>query len=215
MGVEKYLTTFLFFKNPIFNPHDTNRLRRCFPHITCLNNSITCYNYLMDFNRKEYMRAYSRKQYQKLKKDGVCVNCHKEPAVTGKTCCKVCLEKKKLNQAGVMSNSNKDVYFEIFKSQEGKCKICKEPMTRPMLDHDHKTGEVRGLLCSSCNVGLGYFRDNSESLLRAADYVLNSRTGHMHKAAKRKIPDKGLPKPLTKETVRVLGISSSGLTLTD
>lgn len=39
------------------------------------------------------------------------------------------------------------------------------------LDHDHKTGVIRGLLCQDCNIGLGGFRDNIESLKRAIKYL--------------------------------------------
>lgn len=39
------------------------------------------------------------------------------------------------------------------------------------VDHCHKTGVNRGLLCSSCNIGLGYFKDSPETLRSAADYL--------------------------------------------
>lgn len=39
------------------------------------------------------------------------------------------------------------------------------------IDHSHTTGKVRGLLCNSCNRGLGYFRDNPEFLKRAEEYL--------------------------------------------
>jgi hypothetical protein len=39
------------------------------------------------------------------------------------------------------------------------------------IDHDHTTGAVRGVLCHSCNLALGHFKDDPERLLRAAQYL--------------------------------------------
>jgi hypothetical protein len=62
----------------------------------------------------------------------------------------------------------------ILELQGGLCAICKEsPATH--LDHDHKTGVVRGFLCDRCNRGLGYFRDNLEFILNAGIYLENRR----------------------------------------
>jgi hypothetical protein len=52
----------------------------------------------------------------------------------------------------------------------GMCAICRE---RPAehVDHDHETGEVRGVLCFTCNVGLGNFRDRPDLLDKAVHYL--------------------------------------------
>ena len=66
-------------------------------------------------------------------------------------------------------------YKKMLDSQDGACAICgtKEPGTTGAfaIDHDHKTGKVRGLLCRSCNVGIGNLRDQPELLLAAARYL--------------------------------------------
>jgi hypothetical protein len=59
----------------------------------------------------------------------------------------------------------------MLNEQESKCKICNELMTKPCIDHDHKTGKVRYLLCSKCNSGLGFFMDDPVRLLAAAKYL--------------------------------------------
>lgn len=59
------------------------------------------------------------------------------------------------------------------KLDPGRCEICAKrlPTAARCLDHDHATGKVRGLLCSGCNSGLGFFRDNPELLLAAVTYL--------------------------------------------
>jgi len=57
--------------------------------------------------------------------------------------------------------------------QEGTCAICGGGTSKKFLatDHDHKTGEVRGLLCANCNKTLGRFRDDPQRFRNAADYL--------------------------------------------
>lgn len=54
--------------------------------------------------------------------------------------------------------------------QNNSCAICNEQRTL-VVDHDHKTGSVRGLLCYACNTALGKFRDNKDILLSAINYL--------------------------------------------
>ena len=69
-------------------------------------------------------------------------------------------------------------YSEILESQGGGCAICGAPPpidTRKkhlVVDHNHETGEVRGLLCDTCNRGLGLLGDNLHTLCSAVDYLL-------------------------------------------
>lgn len=47
----------------------------------------------------------------------------------------------------------------LFAAQNGCCGICRKPMARLHIDHDHVTGNVRGLLCHRCNIVIGGFDD--------------------------------------------------------
>jgi hypothetical protein len=59
------------------------------------------------------------------------------------------------------------------RTQRGRCWICKTPFGVKgfQVDHCHATGKVRGLLCGSCNSGLGFFGDNPGLLKRAIKYL--------------------------------------------
>jgi hypothetical protein len=64
-------------------------------------------------------------------------------------------------------------YLAMKAAQEGKCAICGEedPTRELSVDHDHKTGRVRNLLCNRCNFGIGYFRENPAILASAIEYL--------------------------------------------
>lgn len=66
-----------------------------------------------------------------------------------------------------------DEYDTMLKAQDGMCAICGvDRIGRNMpVDHDHQTGEIRGILCENCNRGLGLFMDNPHNLRLAADYI--------------------------------------------
>jgi hypothetical protein len=61
---------------------------------------------------------------------------------------------------------------QMLDEQGGLCLICQRDLAgKGHVDHDHETGEVRGILCFPCNGGLGQFRDDKELLLRAVQYL--------------------------------------------
>jgi len=67
-------------------------------------------------------------------------------------------------------------YASALQTQGGRCAICRtdDPggvSTYFAVDHDHTTGEVRGLLCGRCNLGLGFFRDSLSFLAAAQEYL--------------------------------------------
>jgi hypothetical protein len=65
-------------------------------------------------------------------------------------------------------------YRNLEREQGRKCAICETPFSSsPSIDHSHKTGKVRGLLCHKCNLGLGNFGDSVVRLLGAAKYLLD------------------------------------------
>lgn len=69
-----------------------------------------------------------------------------------------------------------DQYDSLFKAQEGQCAICQSVLECHLnVDHDHKTGIVRGLLCNPCNRMLGHARDSVANLLAGAKYLESSR----------------------------------------
>lgn len=73
-----------------------------------------------------------------------------------------------------------DEYNTLFDKQHGCCAICgvhQSQLTRRLhIDHDHQTGEIRGLLCMKCNRALGYFDDSIDHMTIAIQYL--SRKGN-------------------------------------
>lgn len=66
-------------------------------------------------------------------------------------------------------------YNNLFAQQNGKCAICGKTQTAEKrqlaVDHDHKTGAVRGLLCGKCNMTLGLFHDKASIFLEMYQYL--------------------------------------------
>ena len=71
-------------------------------------------------------------------------------------------------------------HLKMYGDQSGGCAICGTRLSMykdnsefktACIDHDHKTGEVRGLLCNNCNIGIGMFKENIGRLFAAANYL--------------------------------------------
>ena len=78
-------------------------------------------------------------------------------------------------------NIDLQTYKELLLSQDNKCKICgvgSNPDRRAnylVIDHNHSTGDIRGLLCTKCNALLGLALDSEDILERAKLYLQNSK----------------------------------------
>jgi len=82
---------------------------------------------------------------------------------------------------------SKEQYLLLLEQQNQKCAICKNDETalhnfskkkqHLAVDHCHKTGKVRGLLCQDCNRGIGKFHDDPTRLQNAVDYLLRTKKG--------------------------------------
>lgn len=73
----------------------------------------------------------------------------------------------------------KEEYKKLYDMQNGYCAICNKHVSNCKkdlaLDHCHITGKVRGFLCDPCNTALGMFKDNTETLFKAIDYLFKHR----------------------------------------
>jgi transcription elongation factor Elf1 len=64
-----------------------------------------------------------------------------------------------------------DVYEEMYADQMGECLICGRYHDVLCIDHCHATGKIRGLLCRSCNSGIGQLGDDPDRIRKALDYL--------------------------------------------
>ncbi|HXB13569.1 MAG TPA: endonuclease VII domain-containing protein [Bacteroidia bacterium] len=105
--------------------------------------------------------------------DLICASCNINQATINESKVKIewCSECKyqedKCKSYGITLQDRQKMITE----QDGCCAICNEPMESPRIDHCHDRGHVRGLLCGNCNTGLGFFRDRSDLMIKAAIYV--------------------------------------------
>lgn len=109
----------------------------------------------------------------------------KKPTVPRRFCALRCrkrseVEKDRIRRLAAYGLTLRD-YEDLLASQGRVCAICKRPEGRrstqngkvmPLhVDHDHVTGEIRGLLCSRCNTAIGLLRDDVDVVSSAVDYL--------------------------------------------
>ena len=70
-----------------------------------------------------------------------------------------------------------DDYYRMYDEVDGRCEICGEEQVSLCVDHNHTTGKVRGLLCSSCNLMLGNAKDDCNLLNKGVTYLTNAKGG--------------------------------------
>lgn len=130
-----------------------------------------------------------------------CINCHDSKDISEyykrdsekkfRQPCKSCSKKKRKdrrrNQKLKSYRINQDEFNNLLKFQDNRCAICgNEFMNQPCIDHDHITGQIRGLLCINCNVGLGSFKDDITILRLAIIYLENLIRGENAEKEKEK-----------------------------
>ena len=98
-------------------------------------------------------------------KDGLSTRC--------KTCDKT---RARNNELKKKYGIDQHQYLQMLEEQDFGCKICGTKKTskgrsRFSVDHCHKTGKVRGLLCCDCNFAIGLFKDSKQNLIKAIGYL--------------------------------------------
>jgi hypothetical protein len=141
-------------------------------------------------------KTYFAELRAKRKELGLCLSCGKHPAP-----CDSCRlrnrEYMRRKRAGIPAEEKtrqwhskrhyylkykfgitEQQYDEMLKTQNYCCAICKSTTsgdkrsTRLSIDHCHKSGEIRGLLCSSCNKAIGLLKDSPDLLRSAIGYLI-------------------------------------------
>lgn len=125
--------------------------------------------------RAEKMKGYVQKCKEKKKELGLCLICGKQKEDTSILHCNGCKRKRMSIRLKCLYGITADEYDELSALQGHVCWVCgKKETTKDgylHVDHCHKTGKVRGLLCGLCNRGIGALGDSIELLEKAIEYL--------------------------------------------
>lgn len=120
-------------------------------------------------NESKPIEMFTKSRIRKNEYSSMCKPCQKEWRANNK---------EKVRHAVIrrMYGIDGDTYIKMKADQNDKCIICNalpSGIKKDVLhiDHDHTTKKVRGLLCSACNTALGLFKENTDNMLKAIDYI--------------------------------------------
>jgi hypothetical protein len=85
-----------------------------------------------------------------------------------------------LNRIAATYGLGPEEFLDLFAQQGHACDVCRKPLTlfaedlaeAPVVDHDHDTGKVRGLLCRGCNTAVGFIEKDQDRTRNALAYLM-------------------------------------------
>lgn len=125
--------------------------------------------------RREKMKEYVRRSNDKKKEQGLCLSCGERKENDNILHCNSCKRKRMGIRLKSLYGITIEEYDRLLSLQNHVCGICgKRETTKDgylHVDHCHRTGKVRGLLCGMCNIGIGLLGESVETLERAIRYL--------------------------------------------
>ena len=125
------------------------------------------------------VERYHNKQHGKYGKDTICKVCSKKKTYAYRQNEMSPLSKYTIARKSELKNKyglTLEDYEKLFESQNGVCAICEKREQQNKLlavDHNHKTGAIRGLLCSLCNTAIGKLNDDPILIKKALNYLVS------------------------------------------
>ena len=130
-----------------------------------------------NYDKQPNNAVYYRERRATKHAKGECHSCPR-PCLPDNKHCAHCVMHRRVQSIKKLYNLAWDQYQEMVEFKAGGCWICgrvpKPGQHRLAVDHNHKTHVIRGLLCWRCNMGIGTFRDNDETMLNAAQYMTSN-----------------------------------------
>lgn len=128
-------------------------------------------------HHRKYNREYKLKFPEKVRENNRKYNLNRKPRTSNSQVLQKAAQKyRKAHPDQIKKfrlkkyNLTLEEFNSIFEQQRGVCAICSASMPLAV-DHNHETDVVRGLLCRSCNCGLGMFKDSAVLLNQAIQYL--------------------------------------------